>query len=79
MSRCVENCQKYLPKSHCSLIQGTKSKTCKVKKEKKGKLLHKKLDIVAWIGEQLDVQMFKWQFSRHPDMLVVPRKLLETN
>ena len=45
---------------------------CKNKEINLSRTLTTKTDIVPWIGEQQDMQ-----FSRHPDILVVPGKLLE--
>ena len=34
-------------------------------------------DLVPWIGEEPDFGMNFWEFSRHPNILVNPGKLLE--
>ena len=57
MSGCMENCQKYTAKSHCSPIYGTLFVRDRFVP----------LDLVPWIGG----------FSRHPNILVKPGKLLE--
>ena len=38
---------------------------------------NKKTDIVSWIRKQRDFGMYFWQFSRNPDIHVVPGKLLD--
>ena len=51
---------------------GDKVQKCKIQGDKSVPYFNKKTNIVLWIGEQWDFAMYFWQFSMHPDTLVVP-------
>ena len=77
MSGFLENCQKSIPKSWCSPIQGTVSNFLFNYGTDLSPCFYTFEDLVSWIGEHCIFGMCFWQFSRHSDILVIPGKLLE--
>ena len=75
--RLPENCQKSIPKPWCSPIQGTISSFLLNYGTNQSPCFYTFQDIVSQIGEHWDFGMYFCQFSKHPDILVIPGKFLE--